>query len=204
MSEQVLARLREHLDNLRTCQKCPGMQGPPVFGHPVRGGIMIVGQAPGIHEPRLARPFAWTAGRTLFAWLNQSLGLDELEAREKIYFSAVCRCFPGKNPTGGDRVPNSDEIENCSPWMKTELELIRPRLVLAVGKLAISQFLARAELAETVGKVFEVKWEELRFQLLPLPHPSGVSAWPHQQPGKRLLARALGELGALGASNGLV
>ena len=50
--------------------------------------------------------------------------------------AAVCRCFPGKRPNGGDRVPTPDEIENCSSWLDAEIEINRPQLVIAAGKLA--------------------------------------------------------------------
>ena len=114
---------------------------PPVSGGPVLSKVMLIGQAPGVKEPVLARPFAWTAGRTLFGWFSQFCGLTEEEVRARIYFAAVCRCFPGKTSVGGDRVPAPDEIRNCSSWMNNEFEILRPQLVIPVGKLAISQFM---------------------------------------------------------------
>ena len=76
--------------------------------------VMLIGQAPGPREPTLKRPFAYTAGRTLFRWFEQFCGMNEAAVRSKIYFAAVCRCFPGKNFGGTDRVPSPDEIRNCS------------------------------------------------------------------------------------------
>ena len=101
------------------------------LGRPVLSKVMLVGQAPGVKEPVLARPFAWTAGKTLFGWFNQFCGMDEAEVRARIYFAAVCRCFPGKTAAGGDRVPAPDEIRNCSSWMNDEIEILRPQLVIA-------------------------------------------------------------------------
>jgi len=99
---------------------------------------------PGDKEPKLGRPFAWTAGKTLFKWFQEALGWTEDEVRDRIYFAAVCRCFPGKKETGGDRVPAEDEIANCSRWLAAEVALLKPQLVLPVGKLAIMQFLPPA------------------------------------------------------------
>jgi len=152
---------------------------------------MIVGQAPGVREPAAAKPFAWTAGRTLFRWLEEAAGLTEDEIRAKIYFAAVCRCFPGKAPGGTDRVPNPQEIANCSSWLDREIEILRPRLVIAVGKLAIAQFIPLTKLDEVVGRSFRVRRAGRAFDLVPLPHPSGASPWHKIPPGRELLAQAL-------------
>src|SRR3981081_539219 len=109
-----------HVEECRAGKKCPGMQSRPVSGGPVLSRVILVGQAPGTKEPILGRPFAWTAGKAMFKWCDQSMGLDEAEFRQTIYMAAVCRCFPGKNVNGGDRVPNKGEIANCSAWMRRE------------------------------------------------------------------------------------
>src|SRR3954470_14026376 len=109
------------------------MQSTPVSGGAVISRIMIVGQAPGPREPVLQKPFAWTAGRTLFKWLEQSCGISEADVRSRIYFAAVCRCFPGKAKGGTDRVPHPDEIGNCGPWLDEEIQILHPRLVVPVG-----------------------------------------------------------------------
>jgi len=167
------------------------MVPPPVTGNPVNTGVMLVGQAPGEKEPQRGRPFAWTAGRTLFGWFNSALGWSEEETRARLYFAAVCRCFPGKNPRGGDRVPAADEIENCSYWMRREFALIAPRLVIPVGKLAIAQFLPESPLAEVVGRVFRIERQGRVFDLIPLPHPSRASTWHRTEPGRTLLQISL-------------
>jgi uracil-DNA glycosylase len=136
----------------------------------------------------------WTAGRTLFKWLHASLGWDEEQSRDRIYFAAVCRCFPGKKSTGGDRVPAPDEIEKCAGWMEAELRILKPRLVLAVGKLAADQFLPPAQLTERIGKTFHVNWRGHALEVLPLPHPSGASPWHRMEPGISLLRDALAVL----------
>mgnify|MGYP003625078255 FL=1 len=167
------------------------MHKPVVVGRAVSSRILLVGQAPGDKEPQLGRPFAWTAGKTLFKWFAASLGWSEEEVRERIYFAAVCRCFPGKNPKGGDRVPAPDEIENCAYWLEREFELLRPTLVLPVGKLAISQFLPVAPLKDIIGRSFSINYRGYGADCVPLPHPSGASTWHRMEPGKTLLDQAL-------------
>lgn len=185
------AALQKHFKRLTACRRCPRMHRPVVVGRPVVSRILLVGQAPGDKEPKFGRPFAWTAGKTLFKWFHEGLGWTEDETRDRIYFAAVCRCFPGKKPTGGDRVPDEDEIAECSHWLAAEIELLRPALVLPVGKLAITQFLPAAPLNDVIGKSFRIERAGHAADCIPLPHPSGASPWHRMEPGKTLLRRAL-------------
>jgi uracil-DNA glycosylase len=117
--------------------------------------------------------------------------LSEDEVRQSIYFAAVCRCFPGKNSGGGDRVPAPDEVFNCSSWLDHEIAILRPRLIVPVGRLAISQFIQCTSLEAVIGRAFKVQRAGHQFDLIPLPHPSGASPWPKIPPGKALLEKAM-------------
>jgi len=152
---------------------------------------MLIGQAPGPREPVLQRPFAYTAGKTMFRWFEQFCGLNESAVRSTIYFAAVCRCFPGKTPAGGDRVPAPDEVQNCSSWMDEEIKILKPRLVIPVGRLAIAQFIDCRKLEDVIGRGFRVERAGHRLDLIPLPHPSGASPWHKISPGKELLEKAM-------------
>ena len=186
--------LQIHLDALRGCRRCPNMIGPVVVGRPVRSPVLLVGQAPGAREGALGRPFAWTAGKQMFKWFA-GLGLDEEAFRSRVYMAAVCRCFPGKKPGGGDREPARDEVAACAGWLEDEMELLRPRLVLPVGRLAIASLLGPQPLAQVIGRVHRASRAGVPFDAIPLPHPSGASTWWKREPGVTLLARALAELG---------
>lgn len=185
-----LKAIIQHQGALRECRQCPQMIPPVVVCAPVRSKILLIGQAPGDKEPALGRPFAWTAGKTLFKWF-ESIGLSEDRFRQQVYMAAVCRCFPGKNPKGGDRVPDATEIANCSQWLQAEIKLLQPELVLLVGKLAISQYLQVNRLTEVIGQRFSQQLYGVRTELIPLPHPSGASTWHRMSPGKELLQDAL-------------
>jgi len=187
----TVTAVEEHLSLLGACTLCPRMHKPVVVGRPVASRILLVGQAPGDKEPKFGRPFAWTAGKTLFKWFHESLGWTEDETRDRFYFAAVCRCFPGKKETGGDRVPEEDEIANCSRWLAAEIALLQPRLVLPVGKLAITRFLPVAPLNDLIGKKFRIDYRGYALDCIPLPHPSGASPWHRMEPGKTLLRQAL-------------
>lgn len=186
-----LALLENHVVRLRRCRRCPSVIPPPVSGGAIASNVMLIGQAPGVREPVLKRPFAHTAGKTLFRWFEEFCGLDEAAVRAQIYFAAVIRCFPGKAPGGSDRVPAPDEIRNCSAWMNAEFEILRPRLVIPVGKLAIAQFIDCDKLSAVIGRRFVVSRDNVTFDLIPLPHPSGASPWHKISPGRELLVRAM-------------
>lgn len=190
-STATAAQIQHHLDVLRQCTLCPHMHGPVVVGRPVAGRVILIGQAPGDKEPIFGRPFAWTAGKTLFKWFKEALGWSEDETRARIYFAAVCRCFPGKKPKGGDRVPDDLEIANCARWLEREFALLQPHLVLPVGKLAIAQVLGERPMVETVGRSFRTTCHGQLVDVVPLPHPSGASPWHRMEPGRTLLRQAL-------------
>ena len=183
--------LDRHVRRLIRCRRCPRMQSSPVSGGAVVSDVMIIGQAPGPREPTLKRPFAHTAGQTLFRWFEQFCGMNEAAVRSKIYFAAVCRCFPGKSPGGTDRVPAPDEIRNCAPWMNEEIAILKPRLIIPVGRLAIAQFVECEKLEQVIGRTFCARRAEHAFDLIPLPHPSGASPWHKIPPGKQLLEKAM-------------
>ena len=185
-----LAALARHQARLRRCRRCPDMTGPPVVGAPVLSPVLLVGQAPGSREIELRRPFAWTAGKTLFRWF-ETIGVDERQFRSRVYMSAVCRCFPGKKPRGGDRVPDADEIERCAKWLDGEIDILRPELIIPVGKLAIGRFLEFKTLREVIGEKHQIASHDRTIDVIPLPHPSGASTWHVTEPGKTLLRDAL-------------
>jgi uracil-DNA glycosylase len=190
-TKAIQTRLNQHVTALQKCRRCPRMKSTPVSGGAIISDVMIVGQAPGPREPVLQRPFAHTAGKTLFRWFEEFLGMNEAAVRSTIYFAAVCRCFPGKNSSGTDRVPSPDEIRNCSSWMNNEIQILRPRLIIPVGRLAIVQFIDCAKLQKVIARKFQVERVGHRFDVIPLPHPSGASPWHKIAPGKELLEKAL-------------
>lgn len=186
-----LVVLQEHVAAVRSCRLCPGVEPPPVAAEPLRrAGVLLVGQAPGPREKMSGRLFAYTAGTRLFSWFAE-IGVEEEIFRRRVWMSATIRCFPGRAPQGGDRAPDPAEVERCAPFLDREIALLGPDLVLAVGTLAIAQFLGPGQLAERVGRLFAAERAGRTFEVLPLPHPSGRSTWL-QRPAHRLqLTRAL-------------
>jgi uracil-DNA glycosylase len=196
--------LRAHCRALAACRVCGHPDGvQPILSEAVRPRAMLVGQAPGKVESAGGRPFAGRAGKTLFRWLEQA-GVDEPTARHRIYIAAVTRCYPGPSPSGrGDRVPSREEQDACGEWLERELRIVRPKLLIPVGRLAIERFLPNMPLDRLIGRAFTVQHSGGTSLAIPLPHPSGASSWIHQGDHPRLLARAIARIGRELASLGL-
>ena len=183
-----MCNLIEHQKKILKCKKCENMSGIPIVGNPVKSKIILIGQAPGIKEGEIRKPFAWTAGKNLFKWFS-SIGINEMSFRKNIYMSAVCRCYPGKNLIGsGDRIPSEIEIKKCSNWLNFEIDYLKPELIIPVGKLATSQFIEFGLLNDVIGN--KIKYKN-NTDIVALPHPSGLSTWYKKEPGKLLLEKSL-------------
>jgi uracil-DNA glycosylase len=188
-----LARaLDAHCERLGACRRCalaPGVM--PIVSLTRAPRAMLVGQAPGKTEMGGGRAFAGRAGKTLFKWLERA-GLDETTARKLLYISAITRCYPGPHPGGrGDRVPSPAERARCGDWLSDELSIIRPAVIIPVGRLAIDRFLGSLPLDEVVGAEHTVEHEGGRSVVIPLPHPSGASSWIHVPEHRVLLEQSL-------------
>ena len=177
---------------LAACRLCD-LAGEPVESRPIADvrpthRALIIGQAPGITEPTLRRPFAGAAGRRLRTWFAP-VGLDdEAVFRATFAMSAVMRCYPGRDPGArGDRRPRPGQLARCAPWTEATLRLLDPALVIPVGGLAIAAFLGPRRLDEVVGLRFEVDGRVL----VPLPHPSGASAWTNAAANRARIATAV-------------
>ena len=91
-------------------------------------------------------------------------------------------------------MPAPDEIRNCSAWMNEEIKILKPCLIIPVGRLAISQFIECTRLEQVIGRKVRAQRAEHIFDLIPLPHPSGASPWHKIPPGKQLLAKAMRQI----------
>ncbi len=176
-----------HRDN-RRCRACAEagylLESLPVFAGRAGQHAYLFGQSPGVVEGEEGRPWRGRAGRTLRRWLD----LDEDAFYATFYCASVTRCYPGKAPSGrGDRTPTGAEIALCRRWREAELRLLRPRLVVPVGGLAIRELLGHGSVGECVGQTFAFG----EATAIPLPHPSGASGWLNAPANRRQLDRAL-------------
>ena len=180
-----LASLQRDTAVCRACVEA----GYPLESWPVRAPLAgqrayLYGQAPGIVEGQERLPWRGRAGATLRRWLE----LDGDELYERFYCASVTRCYPGRPASGqGDRTPTPREQELCVFWRDWELRLLRPQLIVPVGGLAVRRLLGIATLGDCIGKSYLHDGAIV----VPLPHPSGASAWLNERANRARLGKAL-------------
>ena len=187
--EAEIAALHAAIVACRSCERAGFVTSARPIRHAWtdRQRTMIVGQAPGAQTEAKRFHFAGPGGILLGRWLVGA-GYDPEHWRDQCYITSLTRCFPGKAPNGkGDRRPSPSELALCRPFLTEELRLVQPRLVLAIGTMAIEHFLGRASLDRVVGTIVELDGR----RVLPLPHPSGVSRWLNNAAHQRLVEQAI-------------
>lgn len=116
---------------------------------------------------------------------------DPGEFRHLTYIAALMRCFPGRNKQNtGDLPPPRRGVANCAHWIDEELALLRPKVIIPVGQLAITRFIGPGSLEERVGRSFGDTP-----LIIPLPHPSGQSRWLNPPANRERLEKALALIG---------
>ncbi len=131
---------------------------------------MIVGEAPGAEEDRRGEPFVGRAGQLLDAMLH-AIGLQ----RQEVYIANVLKCRPPNN-----RDPRPEEVEQCEPYLKRQVALVAPRLILAVGRIAAQNLLkTNAPLSRLRGRVHS--YGETETPLVVTYHPAYLLRSPREK-----------------------
>jgi len=196
---RALARLQAEIGGCRACERAGYLsRAQPLVRvrGPATARVMIVGQAPGRLTIERNLMFGGPSGDALERWL-QLAGFAPGALRREVYLSALTRCDPGRSEKGkGDRKPSPAEVALCRPWLERELALVRPRVILLVGGMAIEAFIGRVKLGDVVGSALERDG----VTLIPLPHPSGVSRWLNEPAHQAMLRHGLERLAQLRAA----
>jgi uracil-DNA glycosylase len=174
---------------IRSCRRCVdagyAVVLPPVVCDQHRGQrAYLLGLAPGVIEAGEGRPWRGPAGRTLRRWLR----MNEETFYATFYCASVTRCYPGEARGGrGDRTASAAERRLCSEWSERELLALAPALLVTVGAIAAREVLGLVRLADGVGKSFLLG----DAVAVPLPHPSGASAWLNDTANRARLGKSL-------------
>lgn len=162
-----MSELTDLYAQIEVCQKCALAQGRnrTVPGEGSENAqIMFIGEAPGYHENRLGRPFVGAAGK----FLDQLLASIDMR-REDVYICNVIKCRP---PNNRDPLPN--EIEACRPYVDRQIELIRPRLIVTLGRHSMARYFPKATISKIHGR--PAKFGD--FLVLPFFHPAAALHQP--------------------------
>ena len=149
---EVIKPLQKLADEMRSCRRCAReLSAYDVVPRPIFGGgegfpIILIGQAPGKTEYERNAPFQGDAGQSIKA-LFVACGLTDFD--RKVYQTSVTKCFPGRRAKATtDRVPGVGEVNNCSPFLVRQIELLRPKLMVCLGGLAWKAYVSIREREE--------------------------------------------------------
>ena len=186
---------------VRACARCVESghlpEAHPVIWWPSQGMNMVIGQAPAQRAHLATRPWSGPSGTLMRSWFAKA-GFDPERFYEDWYFTSLTKCFPGKATSGsGDRAPSAAERALCRPHLETELQLVRPPLIVTLGRQAAEAIIPGARsltLRELVGTIWRVDIGHGEVPVVPLPHPSGVARWLNAAEHRALVDRAMAEL----------
>lgn len=147
------------------CQRCPlfknAKNAVPGEGNP-KTKIMFIGEAPGKREDLTGRPFIGPAGKLL----TKLLSLANLD-REKIFITSVVKHWPKKNKT-----PKLKEIKACNFWLDEQIKIIKPKIIVTLGKIALDKFLPKEKITKIHGQSREIIWQRRKVLLVSMFHPA--------------------------------
>ena len=158
----TLTDLKADLGDCTRCKLCNGRKNI-VFGEgSEKARIMFIGEGPGRDEDFEGRPFVGEAGQLLTRIIENGIGIK----REEVYICNVVKCRPPEN-----RDPEKDEVNSCIPFLKKQIEIIKPEVICTLGRIAARELLNRE---------FKITMERGRWQtymnipLMPTYHPAYI------------------------------
>ncbi|MEM2352485.1 MAG: type-4 uracil-DNA glycosylase [Thermoproteota archaeon] len=162
-------QLAEEVSRCRKCSLSETRRNPVVGDGDINSTLVLIGEAPGYWEDIEGKPFVGSAGRLLNEILVE-VGLS----REKVYITNVVKCRPPRN-----RDPRSDEIKACRGYLDRQLDLIRPSVIVTLGRHSTAYILSKARLepkpiSEIQGKIFEVEFWGAKTYIIPSYHPAAA------------------------------
>lgn len=166
--DAVEEKLRELEAKAKVCRRCRlhKTRTNVVFSDgPPTAEVMIISEAPGFWEDQKGVPFVGAAGKNLNVLLFEA-GLT----REGVYITNTIKCRPPQN-----RDPLPDEIETCRPFLEKQISIIKPKLVVALGRIAAKELLGRpVTMGREHGSLLDCTYAGTSFKLFLTYHPAAA------------------------------
>jgi len=157
--ELLLQKLKTKMERDK---KLPLLTSNLVFGEgSVNARIVFIGEAPGVNEDRERRPFIGRSGKLLTSCLEE-IGLE----REDVYITNIVKRRPPEN-----RDPSLEEIEAYHPYLREQLAIIKPKIIITLGRFALNYFIPDIKISQNQGKIFRF---EKNLILIPMFHPAAA------------------------------
>jgi len=164
-NQSQLTKLNSEMSQCTKCALRAGCQRVVFGSGNPEAEIMLIGEAPGKKEDELGIPFMGSTGRILDKMLE---GIKI--KREDVYLSNICKCRPPEN-----RDPLPAEITRCAPWLEEQIKIIKPKIIVTLGRFALNYFLPEAKISQVHGEITELKIPKIGNQkLFPLHHPAAA------------------------------
>ncbi|MBU1177511.1 uracil-DNA glycosylase [Patescibacteria group bacterium] len=167
--DELLKKIKDEVIGCKKCSLSKTRTLPVIGQGDHKAKIMFVGEAPGANEDKTGVPFCGQSGNILTELLN-SIGLQ----RENVYICNILKCRPPEN-----RNPQANEIEACISYLEKQIEVIKPKIIGALGNYAVSHILKKYNLDDQIqgiskmrGKIFKVKVSFGEIKIIPLYHPA--------------------------------
>jgi uracil-DNA glycosylase family 4 len=178
-----MSPLTELYQQIALCQKCEIARSRTnvVPGEGAENAeIMFIGEAPGWHEDQQGRPFVGPAGQ----FLDRLLALIDLK-RQQVYIANVIKCRPT-----GNRDPMPSEIVNCQPWLDRQIEIIKPRMIVTLGRYSMARYFP----GKTISKIHGTVQKRDNVIYFAMYHPAAAL---HQQSLKQTIEADMKKIPAL-------
>ncbi|MFH0805565.1 MAG: uracil-DNA glycosylase [Patescibacteria group bacterium] len=167
--DELLKKIKDEVIGCKKCSLSKTRTLPVIGQGDHKAKIMFIGEAPGANEDKTGVPFCGQSGNILTELLN-SIGLQ----RENVYICNILKCRPPEN-----RNPQADEIKACISYLERQIEIIKPKIIGALGNYAVSHILKKYNLDDQIqgiskmrGKIFKVKVSFGEIKIIPLYHPA--------------------------------
>ena len=162
-----MEKLSIEINNCKKCELWKTRNKPLVGDGPINVKIMVIGESPGYKEDLEGRAFVGEAGKIL----DKLLEIINLK-RNQIYITNILKCHPPKNHN-----PNREEINSCMGYLHKQIGIIKPKIILTLGKYASKEIFAKynlefSRISELHGKAFNVETLLGKIIIIPLYHPA--------------------------------
>jgi DNA polymerase len=169
LKNELMQRLIEEISICKKCSLWKTRKNPVPGEGDVNALIVFIGEAPGRLEDMEGKPFVGSAGELLNRILRK-IGLS----RSDIYITNLVKCRPP-----GNRDPHMNEIESCSPYLDQQLKIIKPKIILTLGRHSTSYMFSKVGLtfrsiSEVQGKIYEAKMGDSNIYLIASYHPAAA------------------------------
>jgi len=159
--------LENAIKNCTRCQLYKNRKNAVPGEGPKDTFVMFIGEAPGVTEDEMGRPFVGAAGK-LLTMIMENLGIS----RDSIYITNVVKCRPPNN-----REPSDEEIEKCSIYLETQIRLIKPKIIVTLGNIAGKTIFSMGKerwegVMKMRGKIYNMKLFDLIVSVIPTIHPA--------------------------------